>query len=222
MLAIIGFTALIGIALIGARVAGYGLPSSGGVPIQGFHMDAFDRTVYLISGHAGHDSGAVCTGADGAVFLTEADVNATVADLTRRRLRRAGADVIILEEFDRRLDGLSADVLLSIHADSCIEASGYKAAHHANSPIAGVEARLLDCIDDRYAGDTNLNSHPNTVTHDMTSYHAFSRIAPDTPAVILETGFLGGDQELLTENPDLVAKGIADSILCFLSSQREP
>ncbi|MEZ4581599.1 MAG: hypothetical protein R3A10_08170 [Caldilineaceae bacterium] len=34
---------------------------------------------------------AVCTDADDNVTLTEADVNARVADLAARRLRRAGA-----------------------------------------------------------------------------------------------------------------------------------
>ena len=50
----------------------------------------------------------------------------------------------------------------------------------------------------------------------MTQYHAFRRVAPDTPAAILEMGFLGGDRQLLTEQADTVARGIADSLLCFL------
>jgi hypothetical protein len=34
--------------------------------------------------------------------------------------------------------------------------------------------------------------------------------------VILELGFLGGDYDLLIGQPDLVARGVAQSLLCFL------
>jgi hypothetical protein len=53
----------------------------------------------------------------------------------------------------------------------------------------------------------------------MTEYHAFRRIAATTPAAILELGFLGGDGALLTEQPELPARGVSDAILCFLKAQ---
>lgn len=216
-LALIGFLALVGIGVIAARVLGYGMPSLDGMAVQGLDPATFDRTVALISGHGGFDSGAVCTDADGQVTLTEADLNARVADLVARRLRRAGADVLLLEEYDPKLNGLEADVLLSIHADSCINASGYKAANLVDSPRQPAEQMLLDCIHTHYPEATGLAHHPNSVTHDMTSYHAFRRIADSTPAAILEIGFMGGDQELLTEHPQWLAKGITDSIICFFN-----
>jgi N-acetylmuramoyl-L-alanine amidase len=127
-----------------------------------------------------------------------------------------------LDEYDERLNGLEVDVLLSLHADSCIEASGYKAARHTNSRIPATEDRLLACIAHFYPATTGLRPHPDTITHDMTRYHAFNRVAPGTPAAILEIGFMGGDRELLTHQPQKVAEGVADSILCFLRNELVP
>jgi N-acetylmuramoyl-L-alanine amidase len=175
--------------------------------------------VALISGHAGHDSGAVCTDASGAVLYTEAGINARVAELAAQRLRRFGYTVTILEEYDERLSGLRSDVLLSLHADSCVELSGYKAAHRLSTPMPDVEGRLLHCIDEHYAAATGLSVHPNTITHNMTGYHAFRRMHPDTPAAILELGFLGGDGALLTQEASRVAEGVAASLRCFLEGE---
>jgi N-acetylmuramoyl-L-alanine amidase len=153
--------------------------------------------------------------------VTEAVINAEVGELAAGLLREAGADVVVLEEYDPRLDGLQADVLLSIHTDSCIEASGYKAAIYAQSHIPETEQQILDCIDQHYAAVTGLTLHADTVTHNMTEYHAFRKIAPQTPAAILELGFMGGDQALLTQEPARVARGVADSLLCFLEEPEE-
>ena len=75
----------------------------------------------------------------------------------------------------------------------------------------------LDRHDQNYPTATGLSHHPNTVTHDMTEYHAFRQINPQTPAAIIELGFLGGDHELLVHQPELPAKGVADSLICFLA-----
>ncbi|HRW45867.1 MAG: N-acetylmuramoyl-L-alanine amidase [Caldilinea sp.] len=208
-----------GIALLMARTAGFGLPDASGLLPQAVVGAAWNDQVALISGHAGNDSGAVCEDAAGNVLLTEASINATVAEQTARRLRRAGADVTILDEYDDRLRGLEASVLVSIHADSCIDASGYKAAVHTYSQIPETSARLLACIDQAYPAATGLPHHPDTVTHNMTEYHAFKRIDPQTPAAIVELGFLGGDQALLVDHPERAAKGITDGILCFLEGE---
>jgi len=172
--------------------------------------------IVLISGHAGNDSGAVCTDAAGEVTLAEADVNAAVAKQVAERLRAANRDVEIFNEFDQRLDGLSVDVLVSLHADSCVDFSGYKAAHRDNAPLPA-DSRLLACMDENYPAVTGLAYHPDTITHDMTDYHVFRKIDPSTPALILEMGFLGGDRALLTDGADRVAQGVADGIGCFLA-----
>lgn len=222
LLAVLSVVVLISIALLVARLAGASIPVLDRWIPQTFVSAAFAKQVILISGHAGYDSGAVCTDTAGQVLVTEAEVNAAVAERAAQLLRRAGADVLILTEFDPRLQGLQADVLLSIHADSCIEASGYKAAHHTNSAIPAIEARLVACIDQHYPRVTGLAHHPNTITHDMTNYHAFRQIDPQTPAAIIELGFLGGDQTLLVERPDTAAQGVAESLLCFLQEESEP
>lgn len=203
------------IGILVAQAAGYVLPSPQALLGLGPASEARPRVV-LISGHAGYDSGAVCTDAAGRTTLTEAEVNARVAGQAARILRAEGVDVEIFEEYDERLNGLQADALLSLHADSCVEYSGYKAASRAVSVVAAQDARLIACIDRFYPLATGLEYHPYTVTRDMIGYHAFRRVAPSTPAAILEMGFLGGDRMLLTDHVDRVARGVAESILCFL------
>ncbi len=219
---LVRFLAVLLLLLIVGRAAGYALPGLAHLTRRGRWFPAAGAHVALILGHAGSDTGAICTDPEGRPTVTEAAITRQVGELVAQRLRRAGADVELLEEYDPRLEGLRADLLLSLHADSCIDASGYKAARSQESRIPGVEDRLLACIDREYATVTGLPPHPNTVTHNMTLYHAFRRVDPETPAAILEMGFLGGDQELLTERPEVVAQGVAESILCFLNPEEPP
>jgi N-acetylmuramoyl-L-alanine amidase len=211
----ISFAALLGIFAIVARIFGYAPEWPAALIPQG----AAAPRIALISGHAGFDSGAVCTAADGTVTLTEAETVARITDLAAQRMRRTGAEVLLLDEYDPRLDGLQADILLSLHADSCILASGYKAAYYERSQIPSIGDRILGCIDRHYAAATGLAHDPDTVTVDMTAYHAFRKIDQHTPAAILELGFLGGDQELLTQRPEVAARGVAASVLCFLEEE---
>ncbi len=217
LLVLISFLVLLGIGFIVARALGFGLNSEDGIPAQRFVWAVFNRQVALISGHAGSDSGATCEDEDGTVRSKEADIVAEISKRVAKRLVQAGADVTILQEYDTRLEDLQADVLLSIHADSCIDVSGYKAARALNSVIPETDDRLVNCIDQFYPAATGLTIHSESITHNMTEYHAWHKINPNTPAAILEVGFLGGDQELLNNQPALVAKGISDSLLCFLT-----
>lgn len=173
------------------------------------------ETVALISGHSGFDSGAIC-GESNSPTLLEVDVVARIAELVRERLEGMGLEVLLLEEYDTRLTDLDAELLLSLHADSCIAASGFKATHPLNSAIPTTERRLIACINTEYAASTGLGLHTNSITHDMTFYHAFRKVLPTTPTAILELGFLGGDGHLLTQEPERVAEGITESISCFL------
>lgn len=175
-------------------------------------------TVALISGHAGFGSGAIC-GPSNAPTLVEADVVARIAELVREELEEAGLSVMVLDEYDERLDRLDTELLLSLHADSCVAASGFKAAYPLNSAIPATERRLVACINTQYAAQTGLPIHANSITHDMTYYHAFHKVLPTTPTAILELGFLGGDGRLLTQEPELVAAGVTESIFCFLEGE---
>jgi len=173
---------------------------------------AAGKRVGIVAGHSGFDSGAVCP--DG---LTEVEVNLAIAERTAARLRRAGALVDVLQEFDPQLQDYRADAFVSIHADSCEgDYSGFKVARVEHSAVPQAEDRLVDCLWQRYQAVTGLKPHPGSITYDMREYHAFREINPQTPGAIIEVGFLGGDRWLLTKRPELVAKGIADGILCFL------
>jgi N-acetylmuramoyl-L-alanine amidase len=173
------------------------------------------RRVGIIAGHLGNDSGAICENG-----VTEQETVAEIAERVADRLRRAGAEVDVLEEYDTRLQGYLASVLVSIHADSCIDRSGFKTARSQASGQPAVEDRLVACLNDAYAAATGLVFDPNSITTDMTGYHAFKRVDPQTPAAIIEVGFLGGDQRVLAR-ADGPARGIAYGVLCFLESQSD-
>ncbi len=167
------------------------------------------------------DVGAVCD--EGTSYqLTELEVNLELAQRIVFELSRAGYQADLLQEWDERLYGYQADVLLSIHADACLypEASGFKVARVADSHVPEVEDRLVACIVTSYSARTGLVFHKDSITHDMTQYHTFYEIDPNTPAAIIEVGFMLADRELLTQRPDLVAQGIIDGILCFLEGER--
>ena len=177
-----------------------------------------DPVIGIVSGHWGNDSGATC--ADG---LTEAEVNQTIATLVQKSLIEQGYEVVILREFDPQLTGFMALALVSIHADSCKyindDATGFKIATALARSNREASTRLASCIRNRYAQVTNLPLHSTSLTPDMTSYHAFAEIDINTPAAIIETGFLNLDRQFLTEHPDLAAQGIVNGILCFLNNE---
>jgi N-acetylmuramoyl-L-alanine amidase len=176
--------------------------------------------VGIVAGHWGNDSGAVCP--DG---VTEQQVNLEIAKRVTERLRQRGVWVDLLQEFDSRLDGFSADVLVSIHADSCDPidadppATGFKAARSQASQIPNVADKLVDCLRAEYQRTTNMAFHDNSITNDMTFYHSFNELDPNTPAAIIETGFLYLDYDMIVKQPDLPAEGITNGILCFLKTQ---
>lgn len=172
--------------------------------------------VGLIAGHKGNDSGAVCD--DG---LTEAEVNLKVAELTAERLRRQGIQVEILDEFDGKLRGYRGEALVSIHADSCqVNLSGFKVANQDGGSAAS--ERLTECLWDNYEQATGLDRHMTTITRDMTNYHAFREIAFETPAAIIELGFLNADRSIIAQQPEVAAAGVANGILCFFAPTPTP
>jgi len=172
----------------------------------------------IVAGHWGNDSGAVC--ADG---LSEADVNLKVATLVKQSLLNEGFEVDLLEEFDKRLTQYQALVLVSIHNDSCDyindEATGFKVAAALASPYPEKSEKLTACLVDRYQKITGMVFHFNSITPDMTQYHAYNEIHTDTTAAVIETGFLNLDRQILTEHPDVVAHGISAGILCYIHNE---
>lgn len=181
-------------------------------------FDRASQVVGLVSGHWKNDSGATCP--DG---LKEVDVNLKIASLVQKILTEKGYTVELLAEFDSRLEGYQSTALVSIHADSCEYvnelATGFKVAETMINKRPDKSARLTSCIADRYARITGLKKHSESTTKDMTNYHAFEEIDENTPAAIIETGFLNLDRQFLTTQPEVAAQGIAAGILCFLNNE---
>lgn len=177
----------------------------------------------IVAGHSGNDSGAVCVDGTGKVTLTEAGVNLKIASLVQQKLNQRGFQVDLLNEFDTRLNGYRAVAIVSIHNDSCQyindEATGFKVAAALDTRDINRANRLLACLVDRYQKATGLRFHPGSITPDMTGYHAFSEIDPNTIAAIIETGFLNLDREILTQHTDQVADGVVNGILCFVNNE---
>ncbi len=179
----------------------------------------------IIAGHSGPypstglpDPGSTCP--DG---LTEAEVNMGIARLVVSGLQGAGMNADLLEEWDKRLTGYRAVALVSIHADSCEwindQATGYKVATSLESAIPDRAQRLVACLVDRYGRVTGLQFHQGSITRDMTEYHNFNEINTQTPAAIIETGFLNLDRDFLTKSPDKAARGIVEGVLCFINNE---
>jgi len=166
-----------------------------------------------VAGHWQSDAGAVCD--DG---LQEVTINLDVASRVVAILQYEGYAAELLDEFSEKLDGYQADAFVSVHSDSCIypEASGFKVARVAGSAIPEQEDRLVACLIKEYGKATGLSFHKDSITYDMTVYHAFHEIDPQTPAAIIELGFMAADRALLTEDPFEVAQGVARGIACFL------
>ena len=174
--------------------------------------------VGIVAGHYGSDSGAVCP--DG---LTEVEINLAIAQLVKVLLENQGHEVDLLEEFDEALDGHVADALVSIHADSCNipEASGFKAARVLHSTLPEKEDQLVECLREEYQEATGLPFHEHSITYHMREYHAFYEIDPQTPAAIIETGFMAADRQILLNQQDKVARGIANGIVRFLETESD-
>ncbi|MEA5077134.1 MAG: N-acetylmuramoyl-L-alanine amidase [Anaerolineaceae bacterium] len=180
--------------------------------------DSAVKRIGIVSGHYQNDSGSVCS--DG---LTEQQVNLSIATLVKQKLEAEGYTVDLLAEFDDRLSQYKAIALISIHNDSCDyvndQATGFKVAAAMHSAYPEKASRLTACLVDRYAKDTGLPYHANTITNDMTYYHAFDEINTDTTAAIIETGFLNLDRQILTQHTDEVAQGIVDGLNCFIHNE---
>jgi N-acetylmuramoyl-L-alanine amidase len=199
---------------IRASFAGVIQPTAGGLgPISPFKLP-----IGIVAGHSGNDSGATCD--DG---LTEVSINEDIAVRVKTLLERQGYVVDLLQEYDDRLDGYKAMALVSLHADSCQfiddNATGFKVAASQAGKSADSSQALAACLTRRYADRTGLKNHPGSVTWDMTGYHSFNEVDPETPAVIIEMGFLYLDRNFLTQHADQAAQGVADGILCFTRNE---
>ena len=174
------------------------------------------KKIGLVAGHWGYGPGAVCP--DG---LTEVEINLAIAQMVKALLEDEGYAVDLLEEFDAALEGYLADALVSIHADACDvpRASGFKIARVLKSVVPAKEDHLVECLREEYQTATGLSFHEYSITYDMREYHAFYEIDSQTPAAIIETGFMAADRQILLGQQDKVAQGIANGIARFLETE---
>lgn len=188
----------------------------------------FNR-IGIIAGHFGNkgaggvpDPGAVCV-SDETIY--EAKATLAVAQRVVALLRGRGFEVDLLQEFDIKLNGYQAAALLSIHADSCLAeaGNGFKNAYPiARDTVQDQDLLFDECLRVNYQAITGLEFLPNEITDNMTLYHAFRTIAPNTPANILELGNLYHNQDWMFGRQDQLAQAIVNGIMCYLEPQTQP
>lgn len=153
----------------------------------------------------------------------EWELNLDIARRVATLLEAQGVEVDILPATIP--PGYRADAFVAIHADgvSNRRLTGYKLARYRSSAIPETDDALLNALSEEYGKATGLPKDWN-ITRNMTGYYAFNSrryrhaIAPTTPAVILEMGFMTNpsDLRLLLGRQEIVADGIVRGILRFL------
>lgn len=124
------------------------------------------------------------------------------------------------------LTGYIAPVVVSIHNGSCEyegdTATGFKIATALGTKNYGAADKLNICLINQYTSLTGLIQNYNKTTPDMTNFHTFNELDPATVAVVMEAGYLNLDRQILTEKPELIAKGISAGILCYMEQISPP
>ena len=158
--------------------------------------------------------------------IREADVDLALARLVVAGLEADGVQADLLPAVIP--ESYAADAFVAIHAEGAAPPgrSGWKVA---GPWIASDACRLLrDDVARWYGTVTGLPEDRYGITANMRGYYAFAwarffhAIAPATPAVIIETGFLGAeaDRKLIAERPEIPAAAIVLGILGFLDDEK--
>jgi hypothetical protein len=171
--------------------------------------------IAILSGHYLHDSGEVC--ADG---LVEAEVNQLIASLVVSALQDKGFTVDLFPEFDLDLLQYQGKALVAIYSGSCTETplpkSGFLIGTSLTAQNPDQVNILATCLGESYQSRTRLPFSYEVINPDHFSYHIFSDIHSDTPAVLIEIGSLKADREVILGSTSAVVEGIADGIKCFI------
>ncbi len=160
--------------------------------------------------------------------LQEVDVNLEIARRVVSQLADGGVSAELLPATVPA--GYEADAFVAIHADGGERPSerGWKVASPWRSSPA---SRLLrDSVAASYGEWTGMPEDRYGVTFNMRGYYAFSwyrfsnAVAPTTPSMIIEAGFLSseGDRNVLSGDPERAARGISSGILLYLARRGEP
>ena len=156
--------------------------------------------------------------------FNEVDVNYAIAQRVADLLRTRGITVDILPATVP--SGYTANAFIAIHSDynNSAAMNGFKLARFRDSAIPARDDALIGAITTDYGAATG-QPRDTYITRDMLGYYAFNSadfqhaIAPQTPGVIIELGFLTNptDRTLLTEQQATVATGLAAGIIRFLT-----
>jgi N-acetylmuramoyl-L-alanine amidase len=154
----------------------------------------------------------------------EVEINLAVAQRVAALLAARGITVDILPATIPI--GYNADAFVAIHCDVNVDPAmgGFKLARFRDSAVADRADTLLGALTAAYGAATGQGQDSH-ITRAMTGYYAFNAedfqhaIAPQTPGVIIELGFLtnGFDRALLVGQQDVVAQGLAEGIMRYLS-----
>lgn len=160
--------------------------------------------------------------------VAEWELNLDVARRAAARLEGAGVQVDILPATIP--PDYQAQAFVSLHADGDATGrlSGFKLARARRSVIPERDDHLLASIEATYGAATGFPLDPH-VSRNMTGYYAFNNrrfthaIAPTTPAVILEMGFMtdGRDLRYMLSNEDVLAAGVSRGVYRFLEESAE-
>lgn len=156
--------------------------------------------------------------------ITEVEINLDIARRVAVILNRYGIAVDVLPTTIP--PGYVADAFVALHGDSdgVGHWSGFKLAH--GSRRSPHDAALLASIKEHYGAASALPYDAEHVSRNMTGYFPFSwsrfqhALAAHTPAVILEMGYVSHDHDraLMLDNADVLAAGIAQGVITFLSN----
>jgi N-acetylmuramoyl-L-alanine amidase len=154
--------------------------------------------------------------------VTEVEINLDIAQRVGVILNSKGIAVDILPTTIPV--GYVADAFVALHADSDGVGvnSGFKMAH--GSRRGPYEDALLDDIKNAFGAATHLDYDALHITSNMRGYFAFNwsrfqhAVAPHTPAVILEMGYVSNDDDraLMLDHADVLASAIASGVMKFL------
>jgi len=159
--------------------------------------------------------------------VTEAQLNLDIVNRIKPLLEARGVVVDIIPATVP--PGYDADAFLAIHADGSTKSGprGWKLATPWRTSAAS--KLLLERVAASYGSITGLPEDVGGVTVNMRGYYAFNwrrhthAIAATTPAIIVEMGFMtnAADRAVMFNDPDRIARAIAEGILDYLA-RRDP
>ena len=193
-------------------------PINARVGLQVGHWQAAELPAELASLRT--ETGATADG------YQEVDLNLQIARQVAALLTARGITVDLLPATIP--PGYTADAFVAIHCDYNNDPamSGFKLARYGDSASPARDDALLNAIAGTYGTTTGQPTDPH-LTRDMLYYYAFNSgafvhaIAPQTPGVIIELGFLtnASDRALLVGAQPTVATGLAEGIIGYLGGR---